>query len=336
MPLMYNAVGGSTIHWSAHFPRFHPSDFRVRSLDGVADDWPLDYDELEPYYDLNDRMIGVSGLAGDPGNPPRSPRQTPPLPLGRVRRDAGAAASTGSAGTGGPPTRRSSRAPYGEGRGSLQQLRPLRPRLPDRRAVERGRHLLAAGAAPRRRAADRCRVREITVDGTRPGRGAALLRRRRRARASRPRRWSSSSPATAIGTPRLLLNSRSRHFPDGLANRSGLVGKRPDVPPVRGRSPASSPSRSRATRGRSARRIFSHEFYETDASRGFVRGYQLQVVPAARPARRRRSAAVLPRIDPGAPTTTRLRRAASAHGASLGVIGRICRTSRTRSRSTPT
>ena len=41
-PLMFNAVGGSTIHWSGHFPRFHPSDFRVRSLDGVADDWPLD------------------------------------------------------------------------------------------------------------------------------------------------------------------------------------------------------------------------------------------------------------------------------------------------------
>jgi choline dehydrogenase-like flavoprotein len=45
-PLMYNAVGGSTIHWSAHFPRFQPSDFRVRSLDGVADDWPLTYAEL--------------------------------------------------------------------------------------------------------------------------------------------------------------------------------------------------------------------------------------------------------------------------------------------------
>ena len=37
-PLMYNAVGGSTIHWSAHFPRLHPSDFRVRSL--VLDGMP--------------------------------------------------------------------------------------------------------------------------------------------------------------------------------------------------------------------------------------------------------------------------------------------------------
>ena len=78
-PLMVNAVGGSTVHWSGHFPRMRPSDFRVHTLDGVADDWPFTYWDLEPYYDLNDSMVGVSGLAGDPGNPPRSPRQTPPL-----------------------------------------------------------------------------------------------------------------------------------------------------------------------------------------------------------------------------------------------------------------
>ena len=45
----------------------HPSDFRVRSLDGVADDWPIDYWTLEPFFAENDRMMGVSGLAGDPG-----------------------------------------------------------------------------------------------------------------------------------------------------------------------------------------------------------------------------------------------------------------------------
>ena len=80
-PLMYSAVGGSTIHWSAHFPRLRPSDFRVRSLDGVADDWPVDYAALEPFFDLNDRMMGVAGIAGDPAYPPKSPRQTPPIPL---------------------------------------------------------------------------------------------------------------------------------------------------------------------------------------------------------------------------------------------------------------
>ncbi len=81
---MFNAVGGSTIHWSAHYPRYHPSDFRVRTLDGVGDDWPLTYDELEPYYDLSDRISGVAGMIGDPSQPPRSPRSTVPLPIGKL------------------------------------------------------------------------------------------------------------------------------------------------------------------------------------------------------------------------------------------------------------
>ena len=45
----FNGVGGSTIMYTAHFPRLHPSDFKVRTLDGVADDWPIDYATLEPY-----------------------------------------------------------------------------------------------------------------------------------------------------------------------------------------------------------------------------------------------------------------------------------------------
>ena len=81
--LNYNAVGGSTILYSAHFPRFHPSDFRVRSLDGVADDWPIDYWTLEPFFAENDRNIGVSGLAGDPAIPAHEP-PLPPVPLGRM------------------------------------------------------------------------------------------------------------------------------------------------------------------------------------------------------------------------------------------------------------
>ena len=66
-PLMHNAVGGSTIHWSAHFPRFRPSDFKVRTLDGVADDFPMTYFDLGPFFELNDTMTGVAGLSGRPG-----------------------------------------------------------------------------------------------------------------------------------------------------------------------------------------------------------------------------------------------------------------------------
>jgi choline dehydrogenase-like flavoprotein len=77
----FNGVGGSTILYAAHFPRPHPSDFRVRSLDGVADDWPINYASLEPFYALNDRQMGVAGLAGDPACPPHE-LPLPPVPLG--------------------------------------------------------------------------------------------------------------------------------------------------------------------------------------------------------------------------------------------------------------
>ena len=65
----FNGVGGGTILYMAHFPRLHPSDFKVRTLDGAADDWPIDYWTLEPYFAENDRMMGVAGLAGDPAYP---------------------------------------------------------------------------------------------------------------------------------------------------------------------------------------------------------------------------------------------------------------------------
>ena len=71
--LNFNGVGGSTIMWAAHFPRMHPSDFAVKTLDGVADDWPISYSDLEPFYEQNDRIMGVSGLAGDPMCPPKNP-----------------------------------------------------------------------------------------------------------------------------------------------------------------------------------------------------------------------------------------------------------------------
>jgi choline dehydrogenase-like flavoprotein len=81
-PLMFAGVGGSMLLFAGAWPRLLPSDFRVRSLDGVADDWPLTYDELRPYYERNDRHIGVSGLGGDPAYPPGEDPPLPPLPIG--------------------------------------------------------------------------------------------------------------------------------------------------------------------------------------------------------------------------------------------------------------
>ena len=54
-----------------------PSDFRLRSLDGVGDDWPFDYDELAPLYDEVEQDFGVSGLDGDTAFPEAAPLPSP-------------------------------------------------------------------------------------------------------------------------------------------------------------------------------------------------------------------------------------------------------------------
>jgi choline dehydrogenase-like flavoprotein len=88
--------------------------------------------------------------------------------------------------------------------------------------------------------------------------------------------------ANGIGTPRLLLNSRSPRFPNGLANRSGLVGKNLMFHPfasVGGVFPELVDSFA----GPIGSIIFSHEFYETDPRRDFVRGFMLQIVRQSGP-----------------------------------------------------
>src|SRR5205814_851025 len=84
--VLYNAVGGGTVIYAAQWQRNLPSDFRVRSLDGVADDWPLTYEELEPYYERVEADFGVSGLAGDPAFPLGKALPLPPAPLGSMGR----------------------------------------------------------------------------------------------------------------------------------------------------------------------------------------------------------------------------------------------------------
>ncbi|HEX6771484.1 MAG TPA: GMC family oxidoreductase, partial [Acidobacteriaceae bacterium] len=76
-------VGGGSVHWAAFAPRFHPSDFRIYTDDGVGVDWPISYWELKPYYELLEREIPIAGPAwfpwGDPHGHPYGPH-----PLGGV------------------------------------------------------------------------------------------------------------------------------------------------------------------------------------------------------------------------------------------------------------
>jgi choline dehydrogenase-like flavoprotein len=82
--LMWNGVGGGTIVYAAQWQRNMPSDFRVRTLDGVADDWPLTYEDLEPYYVRVEKDFGISGVANDTAFPPGEGPPLPAVPLGRA------------------------------------------------------------------------------------------------------------------------------------------------------------------------------------------------------------------------------------------------------------
>jgi choline dehydrogenase-like flavoprotein len=74
-------VGGRTLHWNAVVLRYSRSDFRERTLNGIEEDWPISYDELAPYYDRIERMIGVCGNDDGLEVLPAGPWYMPPPPL---------------------------------------------------------------------------------------------------------------------------------------------------------------------------------------------------------------------------------------------------------------
>lgn len=270
-PLMYNAVGGSTIHWSAHFPRFHPSDFRVKSLDGVADDWPIDYKQLESFFDINDTIMGVAGTSGDPANPPRSPRQTPPLPLGK----SGRAFANGFNKLGWHwwPSDSAINSTEYDGRAGCNNCGPCALGCSIKakastdvtywpKAIKLGAKLITEA-----------RVREIIVG--KDGFAKGVLYYDGNGKLNEHYARIVVLACNGVGTPRLMLNSRSSVFPDGLANSSGLVGKNLMFHPyafVRGLFR----EQLESYKGPIGCCVISQEFYETDSARGFKRGYSFQ------------------------------------------------------------
>jgi choline dehydrogenase-like flavoprotein len=75
-------VGGLAMHWGGVTPRWSPEDFRTKSLFGVGTDWPISYDDLDPFYQEAEELIGVAGEQGPAAMDPRGkPFPMPPLPL---------------------------------------------------------------------------------------------------------------------------------------------------------------------------------------------------------------------------------------------------------------
>jgi choline dehydrogenase-like flavoprotein len=269
-PVNWNGVGGSTINFLGHWPRLRPSDFRTKTLDGVAEDWPVDYHTLAPFYDMNDRNIGASGLAGNTAYPYYAPPH-PPIPMGRLGRKL--ARGFNEKGWHWWPSDVAILSRDDDGRQKCVNAGTCD--LGCAAGAKGGTNFtywpMLEGAGVELRT--NSRVREILVDeGT--GFATGVLYHGPDGQVHEQRAEMVIMACNGVGTPRLLLNSTSKLFPEGLANRSGLVGKNLMFHPLTGVAGVFDEP-MKGHEGPMACSILSQEFYESDPSRGFVRGYGL-------------------------------------------------------------
>jgi choline dehydrogenase-like flavoprotein len=276
LPATYaRLVGGSSTHYTANFWRFHEIDFNERSVLGSISgtafaDWPITYQELEPYYTKVEWEVGVSGLAyASPFDPPRSkPYPMPPLPV----KSSGVLLERGARKLGLHPFP----APMAI---ASQAYRGRGPCVHCGFCMGFGCEARAKSSSlytsiPEAEATGLCEIRAASyvyhVDTNAQGRTTGV-------HYFDTTKQSHFQPAKAVvlsangaETTRLLLNSTSNRFPQGLANSSGMVGKH-----------------LMFNQGSGVQGIFEHElnefksvqvtrilhdFYESDPKRGFYGG----------------------------------------------------------------
>ncbi len=271
--LCARGVGGSSVHFTANFWRFHEIDFIERSRLGAISgtgfaDWPITYAELEPYYTRVDWEIGVSGAPG-PFDPPRSrPFPVPPLPV----KSSGVLFEQGARKLGLHP-----------------QPAPMailsRPHN-GRAACQHCGYCIGYGCEfgaksstlvsmiPQALATGKCEIRpesiviEVTTNTAGRVTGARYLDPQGKEQHQQARAVIVSG--NGAETPRLLLMSTSSRFPSGLANSSGLVGKylmfntNPSAWATF-EHPLNEHKSVQVTR-------IVHDFYDTDPKRGFYGG----------------------------------------------------------------
>ncbi len=219
-------VGGSTLVYVGVSPRFHESDFRVRSADGVADDWPLTYADLEPYYTRVEYEIGISGPSGaeaNPFDPPRSrPFPLPPFPYNCASQVIKRGADRLGLHMVHSPVALPSKA--WNGRPASVQCGGCRLgcKIGAKGSIDVT-YVRKAEATGRVDIRPQCMAREITVGADGKARSVIYFDAERRQQEVEAR--AIVIAGNAVETPRLLLLSKSSRFPNGLANSSGLVGK---------------------------------------------------------------------------------------------------------------
>lgn len=215
-------LGGRTNHWGRISLRFGPKDFKRKSIDGLGENWPIGYDDVKPYYDRVDKLIGVfgtnEGLEDDPDGyflPPPKPRlhelyiknaaaqvDIPVIPsrlsilTRRVNNDRGACFYCNQC-------NRACNA-YADFSAGTCLVQP---------AMKRGQVDLYTNAM----------VREVMTDSNGLATGVIYVDK------SEMKEYSVTARVVVLGasaceSARILLNSKSQQHPNGLANGSGVVG----------------------------------------------------------------------------------------------------------------
>ena len=269
----FNGIGGSTVLFSAHYPRFHPEDFNVFSLDNIAVDWPINYEDLKPFYELNDYHTGLSGLAGDVKYPDVKPSM-PPVPLGPMGRQiakgfeelnwhwwpAYSAINTKSYQKRPKDefNRPSNMGDFTGSRGSTENTY-----LP--KAISKGIHIK-----------EKCQVIRLIPNKSKNSIRAVKYKDPSGKICSCAGKVIIIA-ASGIGTPRLLLGSKSSDYPNGICNSSQQVGRNLMLHPL-GYVEGKFPFNLYSNYGPQGCCLLSQEFNNSDPQRGFVRGYTIQAI----------------------------------------------------------
>ncbi len=215
-------LGGRTNHWGRISLRYGPDDFRRQSLDGLGDDWPIAYDDLKPYYDKVDTLVGIFGSKEGLPNEPDGLFQPAPRPRCYellIKQAADRLKITcipirlsilTEPLNGRPACHYCGQC----GRGCASHANFSSPSVLLPPALATGRLTLVTDAM----------AREVTVDESGLANGVAYVDKTS-GRENHVRARIVVLAASACESARLLLNSKSSRFPQGLANSSGVVGR---------------------------------------------------------------------------------------------------------------
>jgi choline dehydrogenase-like flavoprotein len=215
-------VGGRTNHWGRIALRFAPIDFKSNTRDGLGDDWPITYDDLAPYYDKVESYIGVFGTKENVPSAPDGLFLPPPKPRCTelmVKKACDQLNITCIPSRLAILTRPlNGRLPChycgqcGRGCTTASNFSSSQVLLPP--AMQTGKLTLITGAM----------AREILIDKDGKATGVSYIDKATRSE-KRVHARVVVVAASACESSRLLLNSKSTLYPNGIANSSGAVGK---------------------------------------------------------------------------------------------------------------